>query len=351
VPDDPPADFVPIASLDDPLPEPGPGEAGGRPLSAPPPRPDWLRVRLPGGPNHAHLKSLLREMSLHTVCEEARCPNIGECFENRTATFMILGRICTRACRFCAVTPGRPAGGPDPGEPARVADAVEHLGLRHVVVTSVARDDLPDGGAAAFAATIRAIRERCPGTGVEVLIPDLDGREADIATVVAAAPDILNHNIETSRRLTPRVRARARYDRTLAVLGQARRLAGEFGLSGMRTKSGFMVGLGESREECREIMADLRAAGCDVLTVGQYLRPSLRHLPVVRYYRPEEFAALRAEALALGFLHCEAGPLVRSSYHADRQSDAAVLRRAEGERTGRTGRGVPPEADERYNHG
>lgn len=291
-------------------------EASGLSIEdAPPPRrPEWLKVRLPGGPEYARLKGLLRGMELHTVCEEARCPNIGECFGHLTATFMILGRICTRACRFCAVETGRPAG-LDLDEPQRVADAVERLGLRHVVVTSVARDELPDGGAAVFAATIRAIRERVPGCAVEVLIPDFRGSAASLRAVVDARPDILNHNIETCRRLTPRVRARARYERTLELIARARAWSPPQTL----VKSGFMVGLGERRDECGEVMRDLRAAGCDVLTIGQYLRPSAGHLPVARYVPPAEFAELRAEALALGFRHCEAGPLVRSSYHAHEQ--------------------------------
>jgi lipoic acid synthetase len=275
-------------------------------------------VRLAGGPEYARLKGLMRDLELHTVCEEAHCPNVGECWAHGTATFMLLGRVCTRACGFCAVETGRPPAA-DPGEPARVADAVARLGLRHVVVTSVARDDLPDGGAGAFAATIAAIRDRRPGSAVEVLIPDFRGDPDALRTVLDAAPDILNHNIETCRRLTPRVRARARYDRTLELLGRARAL----GPATMRTKSGFMVGLGETWAECLEIMDDLRAARVDILTVGQYLRPSPAHLPLLRYYTPEEFATLKAEALARGFRHCEAGPLVRSSYHAHEQSARA----------------------------
>jgi len=281
-------------------------------------RPPWLRAPLPGGPEYARVKGLMRGLELHTVCEEARCPNIGECWAHGTATFMILGRVCTRACGFCAVQTGRPVG-LDLEEPARVGDAVAHLGLRHVVVTSVARDDLPDGGAAIFAATIGAIRTRCPETTVEVLIPDLQGQAEHLRRIVDAAPDILNHNIETCRRLSPKVRARARYDRTLELLGRAR----AWGPAGMRTKSGFMVGLGESFAECLETIDDLRAAGVDILTVGQYLRPSPQHLPLLRYYTPEEFAGLRAEALGRGFRHCEAGPLVRSSYHAHEQAGRA----------------------------
>jgi lipoic acid synthetase len=278
-------------------------------------KPPWLKAPLPTGPAYVRLKGLMRDLSLHSVCEEARCPNLGECWTHGTATFMILGRICTRACGFCAVAAGRPQG-PDPDEPLRVAEAVAQLGLRHVVVTSVARDDLPDGGAGAFAATVAALRARAPETTVEVLIPDFGGRAEALERVLAAGPDILNHNVETCRRLTPRVRARARYERTLELLQRARR----GGSPTMRTKSGFMVGLGESWAECLETMDDLRAAGVELLTVGQYLRPSPRHLPLVRYYAPAEFSALRAEALARGFLHCEAGPLVRSSYHAHGQA-------------------------------
>ena len=298
---------------------PAAGPSGGG--LGPGPKPPWLKAPLPGGPAYTGLKALMRGLALHTVCEEAHCPNVGECWGHGTATFMILGRLCTRACGFCAVTTGRPAGR-DLEEPARVADAVARLALRHVVITSVARDDLPDGGASAFASTIAAVRARCPETAVEVLIPDLQGRDVDLRTVLAAGPDILNHNVETCRRLTPRIRARARYERTLELLGRARR----WGAPEMRTKSGFMVGLGETWSECLETMDDLRAAGVEILTIGQYLRPSPRHLPLARYYPPAEFAALKREALGRGFLHCEAGPLVRSSYHAHEQAARAETR-------------------------
>jgi lipoic acid synthetase len=281
-------------------------------------KPAWLKVPMPGNESYREVKEMLRGLSLHTVCEEARCPNIGECFGHRTATFMILGRICTRACRFCAVETGRPTG-LDTEEPERVAGAVAQLGLRHVVVTSVARDELPDGGASIFAATIRAIREQAPGCRIEVLTPDFLGDLDALRVVLDAGPDILNHNIETSRRLTPSVRAKARYDRTLELLARARR----HGRPGLRTKSGFMVGLGESWDECLEIMHDLRAADVDILTVGQYLRPSAKHIPLVRYWTPAEFAGLKEAALGMGFRHCEAGPLVRSSYHAHEQVEAA----------------------------
>ena len=281
-------------------------------------KPAWLKVPMPGNESYREVKDMLRGLSLHTVCEEARCPNIGECFGHRTATFMILGRVCTRACRFCAVETGRPAG-LDTEEPERVAGAVAQLGLRHVVVTSVARDELADGGASIFAATIRAIRAQAPDCRVEVLIPDFLGDLDALRVVLDAGPDILNHNIETSRRLTPSVRARARYDRTLELLTRAR----QYGRSGLRTKSGFMVGLGESWDECLEIMRDLRASDVDILTVGQYLRPSAKHIPLVRYWSPAEFAGLKEAALGMGFRHCEAGPLVRSSYHAHEQVEAA----------------------------
>jgi len=258
------------------------------------------------------VKRLLREGALHTVCEEARCPNIGECFEAGTATFLILGDTCTRRCGFCAVASGRPLP-PDPQEPERVARTVHRLGLRHAVITSVTRDDLPDGGAAAFAHTIRRIRELCPACGIEVLIPDFRGSAQALGVVMAAAPDVLNHNVETVPRLYPQVRPGAVYPRSLEVLARAKALA-----PGVATKSGIMVGLGESRGELHQVMADLRAAGCDLLTIGQYLRPSPGHLPVARFYTPEEFHELQEEGLALGFRHVESGPLVRSSYHAGR---------------------------------
>jgi lipoic acid synthetase len=265
------------------------------------------------------LKGLMRERRLHTVCEEARCPNIGECWEAGTATFMILGDTCTRACAFCAVKSGRPL--PlDTGEPLRVAQAVRRMGVRHAVVTSVNRDDEPDGGAAVFAATIRWIRRLSPGTSVEVLIPDFVGNWDALATVMAARPEILNHNTETVPRLYRRVRPKARYERSLELLRRAK----EMDPDGI-TKTGVMVGLGETRHELLTVMTDLVDAGCDVLTVGQYLRPSVKHAPVERYYRPEEFEELAEEGRRLGLRHVEAGPLVRSSYHAERQ--VAGLRR------------------------
>ncbi len=272
--------------------------------------PPWLKVRAPGGPGFAETMATVRELGLHTVCQEARCPNIGECWGHRTATFMLLGDTCTRNCGFCAVTHGRPLA-VDPAEPLRVASAVARLGLRHVVVTSVNRDDLADGGAAHFAATAGAIKRLLPGCRVEVLVPDFQGNLASVAEVVVSPIDVFNHNLETVPRLYRRVRAGARYARSLAVLEAAHR-----GRERLLTKTGLMLGLGETQEELASVFRDLRSIGCDILTLGQYLRPSGEHLPVERYVPPEEFTALGAEALALGFRHVEAGPLVRSSYHA-----------------------------------
>ena len=272
--------------------------------------PPWLKVRAPGGPGFAETMATVRELGLHTVCQEARCPNIGECWGHRTATFMLLGDTCTRNCGFCAVTHGRPLA-VDPAEPLRVASAVARLGLRHVVVTSVNRDDLADGGAAHFAATAGAIKRLLPGCRVEVLVPDFQGNLASVAEVVASPIDVFNHNLETVPRLYRRVRAGARYARSLAVLEAA-----HGGRDRLLTKTGLMLGLGETQEELASVFRDLRSIGCDILTLGQYLRPSGEHLPVERYLPPEEFTALGAEALALGFRHVEAGPLVRSSYHA-----------------------------------
>jgi lipoyl synthase len=287
---------------------------GSQPLRR---HPDWIRARLPSGENYHDLKGILRGLSLNTVCEEAHCPNIGECWEQRTATIMILGDVCTRACGFCAVKTGRPTW-TDEDEPRRVAHAIREMRLEHVVVTSVARDDLPDGGAHVFADTIRALRAECPGMGVEVLIPDFNGDASPLRAVMEAAPDILNHNLETVARLQKPVRKRARYDRSLGVLERAKVYATE--LSGrtdsVHTKSSLMVGLGEEREELSQAFRDLRAVECDILTIGQYLRPSEKHLPIVRYYHPDEFAEMKAEAVGLGFKHVESGPLVRSSYHA-----------------------------------
>ena len=291
--------------------------------------PDWIRAKLPSGENYHDLKRLLRGLNLNTVCEEAHCPNIGECWDQRTATIMILGDTCTRACGFCNVKTGRPTWF-DEDEPRRVAEALAGLGLEHVVVTSVARDDLPDGGAHVFADTIRLLRERVPGMGVEVLIPDFNGEEAPLRDVMAARPDILNHNLETVRRLQKPVRKRARWDRTLGVLERAKVYAAEVSTAeapyAVHTKSSLMVGLGETRDELAEAFEALRAVDTDILTIGQYLRPSLKHLPVERYYHPDEFAEMKVEAVALGFKHVESGPLVRSSYHARDQVPGAELK-------------------------
>lgn len=265
------------------------------------------------------LKALLRRSNLHTVCEEARCPNIGECWDAGTATFMILGAVCTRSCGFCAVTSGRPAG-LDWEEPVRVARAVKRMGLRHAVVTSVNRDDLPDGGAYIFAATIRWIRRLSPGTTVEALVPDMLGSAEALAMVMRARPGVFNHNVETVPRLYHRVRPRAIYQRSLTLLRMAKAQDGN-----VLTKSGLMVGLGEAGEEIAQVMSDLRDAGCDILTIGQYLRPSPKHLPIERYYHPDEFVALAALGRSLGFKHVEAGPLVRSSYHAERHLPSSPL--------------------------
>lgn len=275
--------------------------------------PLWLRVPLPTQHSFAATRNLLEELRLHTVCQSARCPNHGECWSRRTAAFMIGGDRCTRACRFCAVTTARPLA-LDPTEPARVAEAARRLGLRHVVITSVARDDLADGGAAHFRATIEAVRAALPEAVIEVLVPDFNDQDAAIDTVLAARPHIFNHNLETVRRLTPTVRSKATYDRSLSVLRKAKARGGP----GLWTKSGLMLGLGESQQEVLEALRDLRAVGCDLVTLGQYLRPSWRHLPVVEYVPPEKFDWYGAQARALGFVGVASGPLVRSSYQADR---------------------------------
>jgi lipoyl synthase len=280
------------------------------------PKPAWLKVRAPGSPNYLRLKSVMTAARLNTVCEEARCPNIGECWHHGTATFMILGDVCTRACGYCAVPHGLPAG-LETSEPARVADAVAAMGLNYVVVTSVDRDDLVDGGAGIFAATVEAIRAARPGCRVEVLIPDFQGHEASLRTVLEAAPDVLNHNTETVPRLYRLARPGGRYPRALELLQRARRLAPR-----IPTKSGLIVGLGEEWDELVATLADLRGVGVEILTIGQYLRPTESHLRMVRYYHPDEFAELKRLALELGFGHVESGPLVRSSYHAHEQADA-----------------------------
>jgi lipoyl synthase len=275
--------------------------------------PEWIKVRAHQGEHYRELKQLVRDRRLHTVCEEAQCPNIFDCWERRSATFMILGDVCTRACRFCAVTSGRPTE-LDIGEPVRVAQSIAELGLRHAVITSVDRDDLRDGGAEIFARTIRAVRRLSPGTSVEVLTPDFQGDPDAIRVVAEARPDIFNHNTETVPRLYPRIRPRAIFERSLGLL----RLVKE-AQPGSITKSGVMVGLGEERDELLHVFREMRAHAVDVLTIGQYLRPSPKHAEVARYYRPEEFRELKEEALAMGFGHVESGPLVRSSYHADEQ--------------------------------
>ncbi len=279
-------------------------------------KPDWLKVKAPGSPRYIQLKRMIGDLSLNTVCEEAHCPNIGECWHHGTATFMLLGDVCTRNCPFCAVAHGRPD--PlDPGEPARVAAAAEQMQLRYVVLTSVDRDDLADGGASGFAATITEIRQRLPSCRIEVLIPDFQGKEAPLHAVLDAGPDILNHNTETVPRLYRTARPGGRYPRTLELLDRARTYA-----PNIPTKSGLMVGIGEEWDELVATLADLRSVGCGILTIGQYLSPSASHLPVARYYHPDEFEALKATALSMGFGHVESGPLVRSSYHAHQQADA-----------------------------
>lgn len=287
-------------------------------------RPPWIRTRFRASERYRGVIELLRAHDLSSVCEEAACPNISECFGAGTATFMILGDICTRACGFCAVTSGRPTG-LDLGEPARLAEAIAALELDYAVITSVDRDDLADGGAGMFAACIRAIRERRPDCTVEVLTPDFEGNWDALATVIEARPAVLNHNIETVPRLYPRVRPKARYERSLELISRAKALAPD-----IATKSGLMVGLGETFEELVEAMSDLHAAGCELVTIGQYLRPTAKHLPVARYYEPAEFDALAAAGRDLGLTHVEAGPLVRSSYHAAEQADAAAARRSDG---------------------
>lgn len=287
-------------------------------------KPEWLKIKLNTNENYTGLKKMMREKSLHTVCEEAKCPNIHECWAvRRTATFMILGDVCTRACRFCAVKTGLPTE-LDWQEPERVADSVVLMNLKHVVVTAVARDDLKDGGAAVFAETVRAIRRKNPFTSIEVLPSDMGGILENLKTLMDARPDILNHNIETVKRLTPRIRARAKYERSLEFLRRAKELQPD-----IPTKSSIMVGLGETKEELIEAMDDLRANNVDILTLGQYLQPSKKHLEVVKYYHPDEFAELKEIALQKGFSHCEAGPLVRSSYHADEQVNSAAKHKQE----------------------
>jgi lipoyl synthase len=286
------------------------------PKLAPVKRPDWLKVRLPGGDNYFELKRLMRGHGLHTVCESARCPNIAECWNHRTATFMILGDLCTRRCAFCSVPKGKPLP-VDLQEPERVAEAAGAMGVRYVVVTSVDRDDQPDGGAGIFARTIAALRRRIDGVRVEVLIPDFRGSDAALQIVLDARPDVLNHNTETVPRLYPVARRGSHYERSLRLLARSREVAPD-----IPTKSGLMVGLGETLQEVSAVLADLAKAGVGIVTIGQYLRPSGNQLPVARFYTPDEFASLKREGERLGVRHVESGPLVRSSYHAHEQTDA-----------------------------
>ncbi len=291
----------------------------GKQMAARPRLPEWLKVPMPGGPRYIELQHLMRDQQLHTVCEEAHCPNIGECWERGTATFMILGDICTRRCHYCAVTTGRPTG-IDLQEPGRLAETVKEMSLRYCVITSVNRDDLADGGAFIFAACIKKVRQQVPACRIEVLIPDFAGSWTALRRVIDARPDVLNHNIESSRRVFPRVRPKGDYKLSLDLLAKAKELD-----SNTVTKSGIIVGMGETNEEVVETMRDLRTVDCDLLTIGQYLRPSPKHLAIDRFYRPEEFEELRKAGEAMGFKHVASGPLVRSSYHADEQHDAASL--------------------------
>lgn len=274
--------------------------------------PPWFKVEVTTGPDYLDVKQTMDRLKLHTICEEARCPNRWECWNARTATFLILGDVCTRRCHYCSVETGRPLA-VDHEEPRRVAEAVQALGVKHAVITSVNRDELEDGGAETFADTIRQTRRLSPDCTVEVLIPDFEGSDDALAMVCAEKPEILNHNIETVRRLFPSLRPQGKYQRSIELLGRAKQL-------GMRTKSGLILGMGETMDEAREVMCDLRSVGCDIITIGQYLQPTREHLPVVRYYDPGEFALLKEEGMALGFTHVESGPLVRSSYHAERQA-------------------------------
>lgn len=273
-------------------------------------KPDWLRVKLPIGESYRKVAGIVSEHKLHTICQSGNCPNMGECWGAGTATFMILGNICTRSCGFCSVATGRPDA-VDPFEPARVARSVELMGVKHCVITSVDRDDLKDGGSDIWARTIRAIRRRTPATTMETLIPDFQGKWENLAVVTEAAPDILSHNLETVRRLTKQVRIQAKYDRSLEVLMRAKR-------AGLRTKSGVMLGLGESDQEVEETMDDLRSVNVDILTLGQYLQPTKTHLPVAEFIHPDRFARFKEVGLAKGFRYVESGPLVRSSYHAEK---------------------------------
>ena len=298
------------------------------------PKPEWLKVRAPGSENYLRLKGVMRELRLNTVCEDAHCPNIGECWHHGTATFMILGDICTRACSYCAVAHGKPHE-LDLAEPSRVAEAIERMGLQYAVITSVDRDDLADGGASIFADTIRQTRARVPGCRIEVLIPDFQGLDSSLRAVLDAGPDVLNHNIETVPRLYRMARSGGKYPRSLELLDRSRHYKPD-----IATKTGIMVGLGEEHDEILTVFDDLRRVGVSILTIGQYLRPSMKHAPMTRYYHPDEFAALKREALARGFVHVESGPLVRSSYHAHEQADAYQAQsRGRGQGAGVRGQG------------
>ena len=311
------------------------GGPASAPVSRRTGRPEWLRIRLSTPTTYHQVRSLVEQLDLHTVCQEARCPNIYECWgEHGTATFMILGDVCTRRCGFCAVTSGRPQPGVDPLEPEHVAAAVHAMGLRHAVITSVDRDDLDDGGASHFAAVIEAVHRRNPGAAVEVLTPDFRGVAAALDVVLGAAPEVFSHNVETVPRMYRRARPGSRYQRSLGLLAEAARRRDTGELAG-RVKTGIMVGLGERAQEVRATIAEIRGAGVEIMTIGQYLQPTARHLPVDRWVHPDEFAAYREHALALGFAHCESGPLVRSSYHAHEH-----VRRAAGE-GGSSGAGAP----------
>ncbi|MHC9064853.1 lipoyl synthase [Nitrospira sp. CMX1] len=273
--------------------------------------PAWFKVTAKTGPDYLDLKQTMERLKLHTICEEARCPNRWECWNARTATFLILGDICTRRCHYCSVETGRPHL-VDQDEPSRVAEAIHALGLRHAVITSVNRDELDDGGASVFAETIRQTKRLNPTCTIEVLIPDFEGNEEALATVCKEKPEILNHNIETVRRLFPSIRPQGKYQRSIDLLARAKQ-------RGMKTKSGLILGMGETLDEAYEVMRDLRSVDCDIMTIGQYLQPTREHLPVARFYDPSEFALLKEEGLAMGFSHIESGPLVRSSYHAEQQ--------------------------------
>lgn len=298
--------FVPLARL-----KSSSGHDDQRSSDRRPRLPSWFKIQAKTGPDYLDIKQIMERLKLHTICEEARCPNRWECWNARTATFLILGDICTRRCHYCSVQTGKPL--PlDMDEPVRVAEAIRALGLRHAVITSVNRDELPDGGASAFAETIRQSRRLNPICTIEVLIPDFEGNERALATVCVEKPEILNHNIETVRRLFPSIRPQGKYQRSIDLLARAKQLE-------MRTKSGLILGMGETLDEVREVMRDLRAVDCDIITIGQYLQPTRGHLPVVRFYDPSEFMLLKEEGLAMGFSQVESGPLVRSSYHAEQQ--------------------------------